>query len=131
MTQFVGKYEFVSSENYDELLQACDVGMIDRTVQQKDKPILDISVSGEDFVIKTTSLLKTTQLAFTLGKVVEQEIWGRVVKTLVNKEGDNKLVQLIYFNSLECKRVMEFYSLGIKEIWTASGITSLRNYKRV
>lgn len=59
------------------------------------KPTLEVEVAGDDqYTIRSLSTFKNTEIKFKLGEEFEEDrADGKRVKTVVVKEGDNKLVQ--------------------------------------
>uniref|UniRef100_L7M3Y9 Fatty acid-binding protein n=1 Tax=Rhipicephalus pulchellus TaxID=72859 RepID=L7M3Y9_RHIPC len=90
---FVGKWKLHESENFDEFLKALGVGLAWRKLGQTSKPTVEIKVEGDDWSIKTHTMLKTSELKFTLGKEFDEDrMDGSRVKSKVTLE-DGKLVQ--------------------------------------
>ncbi|XP_037514090.1 sodium/calcium exchanger regulatory protein 1 [Rhipicephalus sanguineus] len=90
---FVGKWKLSESENFDEFLKALGVGLAWRKLGQTSKPTVEIKVEGDDWSIKTHTILKTSELKFTLGKEFDEDrMDGSKVKSKVTLE-DGKLVQ--------------------------------------
>jgi fatty acid-binding protein 3 len=110
---FVGKYERVSAENYDEFLKALNVGFLLRKAATVSTPVMTVSkriapdkrlkvqifinvhawfqVSEADgkWTIQTATTLKTMELTFELGKEFEETTPdGRQVKALVTQVCD-------------------------------------------
>ncbi|KAM5227784.1 fatty acid-binding protein, liver [Ctenodactylus gundi] len=102
---FSGKYQVQSQENFEAFLKA--VGVPEEQVQKaKDaKGTSEIVQNGKHFKFIMTAGPKVVQNEFTLGEECEMELMnGEKVKTVVNLEGDNKLVT--HFKNI--KSVTEF-----------------------
>jgi fatty acid-binding protein 3 len=70
---FTGKFELVSSDNFDEYLKACGVGMAKRALAATAKPTIEITENGGVFTMKTLSTFKNTEITFTLGQEFDEE----------------------------------------------------------
>uniref|UniRef100_A0A8D0LJY9 Fatty acid-binding protein, liver n=1 Tax=Sus scrofa TaxID=9823 RepID=A0A8D0LJY9_PIG len=90
---FSGKYQVQSQENFEAFMKA--VGLPDELIQKgKDiKGTSEIVQNGKHFKLTITTGSKVVQNEFTLGEECEMEtMTGEKVKTVVQLEGDNKLV---------------------------------------
>ncbi len=68
MDSFVGKYERVSAEKYDEFLKALDVNFLLRKAATASSPVMEVSKKGDVWTIKTSTSLKSMELEFEVGK---------------------------------------------------------------
>ena len=92
-SKFVGKWNLVNSENFDEYMKEVGVGLMTRKIGGAVKPVLDIEVNGEHWKITSTSTFKTFSIEFDLGKEFEETTAdGRKMKSTFHVEGD-KLIQ--------------------------------------
>ncbi|XP_023236637.1 fatty acid-binding protein-like isoform X3 [Centruroides sculpturatus] len=129
MSSFCGKYKFVSSENFDEFLQACGVGMVMRKLGATSKPTVEISQDGDTWSIKTITTFKTSEIKFKLGEEFEEtRMDGSVVKTVITLE-DNKLIQK-QFGDKEVVITRELDGEKLKVICTVDNIVSTRIYDK-
>jgi len=64
MEAFKGKYERTSAEKYEDFLKALGVNMLLRKAATVSTPSLEISEEGGDWVIKTSTTLKSMELKF-------------------------------------------------------------------
>ncbi|KAF6103256.1 fatty acid binding protein 1 [Phyllostomus discolor] len=90
---FSGKYQLQSQENFEPFMKA--IGLPDDVIQKgKDiKGVSEIVQNGNHFKLTITTGSKVIQNEFTLGEECELELMtGEKVKTVVQKEGENKLV---------------------------------------
>ncbi|CAN7985546.1 unnamed protein product [Ixodes hexagonus] len=93
MTSLVGKWKLTESENFDEFLKELGVGLTWRKLAQTSKPSVELKCDGDKWNLKTSTLLKTSDVSFTLGQEFEEaRIDGVKVKSLCTLDGD-KLVQ--------------------------------------
>merc|ERR1712212_852526 len=67
MAAYVGKYDRVSAENYDEFLKELDVNFMLRKAATASTPVFEVIVDGEEITFKTSTMLKTMELKFKLG----------------------------------------------------------------
>lgn len=124
---FVGKWKLSESENFDEFLKALGVGLAWRKLGQTSKPTVEIKVEGDDWSIKTHTILKTTELKFTLGKEFDEDrMDGSKVKSKVTLE-DGKLIQK-QSGDKEVTIVREVKDGQLHVTCSLENITSLRKY---
>lgn len=105
--------------------------MLKRTLANKATPTLDVSIDGDKYTIKSLSTIKNTEITFTLGQEFEEtRADDKVVKTVVNLEGDNKLVQ-VQQGDKPVTIVREFTGDSVIITATVGSVTSVRTYKRL
>uniref|UniRef100_A0A3P8Z700 Cytosolic fatty-acid binding proteins domain-containing protein n=1 Tax=Esox lucius TaxID=8010 RepID=A0A3P8Z700_ESOLU len=91
---FAGTWKMRSSENFDELLKALGVNAMLRKVAgaAASKPHVEIRQSGEQFYIKTSTTVRTTEINFTIGQEFNEEtVDGRKCKSLATWETESKM----------------------------------------
>ncbi|KAJ7994693.1 hypothetical protein DPEC_G00252140 [Dallia pectoralis] len=94
MPDFGGTWKMRSSENFDELLKALGVNAMLRKVAgaAASKPHVEIRQSGEQFYIKTSTTVRTTEINFTIGQEFNEEtVDGRKCKSLATWETESKM----------------------------------------
>ncbi|XP_023268144.1 cellular retinoic acid-binding protein 1 [Seriola lalandi dorsalis] len=94
MANFTGSWKMKSSENFDELLKALGVNAMLRTVAvaAASKPHVEIKQNGEQFYIKTSTTVRTTEINFLIGEEFNEEtVDGRKCKSLATWETENKI----------------------------------------
>jgi len=85
---FVGKWNLTASENFDEFMKACGVGMLIRKTAATLKPSQVFSVEGDTITLKTISTFKSTEVNFKLGEEFDETTGdGRKMKTTYRMEG--------------------------------------------
>jgi len=90
---FLGSYKLTKSENFEEYMKAIGVGLVMRKMAAAATPTTEITKTGEDFNIKTSTTFKTTDIKFKLGQEFDEETAdGRNCKSTITLEGDRKLV---------------------------------------
>uniref|UniRef100_A0A8C7L2K7 Cellular retinoic acid binding protein 1 n=1 Tax=Oncorhynchus kisutch TaxID=8019 RepID=A0A8C7L2K7_ONCKI len=95
MPNFAGTWKMKSSENFDELLKALGVNAMLRKVAgaAASKPHVEIRQDGEQFYIKTSTTVRTTEINFHIGQEFDEEtVDGRKCKSLAIWETENKMV---------------------------------------
>ncbi|XP_045684072.1 fatty acid-binding protein, liver [Phyllostomus hastatus] len=125
---FSGKYQLQSQENFEPFMKA--IGLPDDVIQKgKDiKGVSEIVQNGNHFKLTITTGSKVIQNEFTLGEECELELMtGEKVKTVVQKEGENKLVTT--FKGI--KSVTELNGDTITNTMTLGDIVFKRLSKRI
>ncbi|KAM4803755.1 fatty acid-binding protein, liver [Urocitellus parryii] len=125
---FSGKYQVQSQENFEPFMKA--IGLPDDLIQKgKDlKGVSEVVQNGKHFKLTITTGSKVIQNEFTLGEECELEtMTGEKVKTVVNMEGDNKLVTTIK----NIKSVTELNGDIITSTMTVGDIVFKRISKRI
>ncbi|KFM62498.1 Fatty acid-binding protein, brain, partial [Stegodyphus mimosarum] len=94
MDSIYGKYKLVSSdEHFDEFLKACGVNIVMRKAGLMSKPVVEIKKEGDEFILKTTTTFKNSEIKFKLDEEFEEtRMDGSNCKTIITLE-DGKLVQ--------------------------------------
>merc|ERR1711994_232466 len=62
MVQFTGKYTRVSEENYNEFLKALGVNFVLRKAATSSTPVMEISESDGNWVMKTSTTMKSVEI---------------------------------------------------------------------
>ncbi|XP_051558229.1 cellular retinoic acid-binding protein 1b [Myxocyprinus asiaticus] len=94
MANFTGTWKMKSSENFEELLKALGVNAMLRKVAcaAASKPHVEIRQNGEQFYIKTSTTVRTTEINFQIGHEFNEEtVDGRKCKSLATWETENKI----------------------------------------
>uniref|UniRef100_A0AAY4ENS3 Cytosolic fatty-acid binding proteins domain-containing protein n=1 Tax=Denticeps clupeoides TaxID=299321 RepID=A0AAY4ENS3_9TELE len=111
MPNFAGNWKMKSSENFDDLLKALGVNAMLRKVAcaAASKPHVEIRQNGEQFYIKTSTTVRTTEINFHVGQEFSEEtVDGRKCKSLATWETDSKMF---------CKQTL-LDGVGPKTYWT-------------
>ncbi|XP_047379523.1 fatty acid-binding protein, liver [Sciurus carolinensis] len=125
---FSGKYQLQSQENFEPFMKA--IGLPDELIQKgKDlKGVSEVVQNGKHFKLTITTGSKVIQNEFTLGEECELEtMTGEKIKTVVNMEGDNKLVTTLK----NIKSVTELNGDTITNTMTLGDIVFKRISKRI
>jgi len=129
VSALVGKWNLTESENFDEFLKEMGVGITWRKLASTSKPTVIITNDGDHWSLKTSTLLKSSEIKFELGKeFTEHRIDGLDVKTVVNAEGDKLVQKQFGDNEVIITRWVENDMLCVKcEI---KDVVSTRKYKK-
>merc|ERR1711872_847248 len=133
MVQFTGKYTRVSAENYDEFLKVLNVGFLLRKAATASTPVMEISETDGNWIMKTSTTMKAMELKFKLGVPFEEETTdGRKCETTVTMEG-NKLITMqkaLKNGQKDVKAVREFTDDKVTMSTTVDGVTAVQVFKR-
>lgn len=128
---FDGKYEMVSSDNYEEYLKAVGVGFANRKLAASSKPTVEITTDGGAWRLKTVTTFKTTDLAFVLGEeFTEEREDGRECLTTFTLDGDT-LTQVQKLDAADATITRRVGADGMHAAFEAGGVVAHRRYKRV
>ncbi|KAJ7311249.1 hypothetical protein JRQ81_006863 [Phrynocephalus forsythii] len=111
MPNFAGTWKMKSSENFDELLKVLGVNAMLRkvAVAAASKPHVEIRQDGDQFYIKTSTTVRTTEINFKVGESFQEEtVDGRKCRSLPTWENENKI---------HCKQTL-LEGEGPKTYWT-------------
>ncbi|NXA65400.1 FABPL protein, partial [Mohoua ochrocephala] len=125
---FTGKYELQSQENFEPFMKV--LGLPEDQIQKgKDlKSISEIVQDGKKFKVTVTTGTKVLKNEFTIGEETEMELLnGEKVKTVVQMEGNNKLVTQVK----GMKSVTELNGDTITHTMTLGDLTFKRVSKRI
>ena len=125
---FSGKYQLQSQENFEAFMKA--IGLPDDLIQKRKdiKGVTEIVQNGKHFKLTITSGSKVSKTEFTLGEECELEtIGGEKIKTVVNMEGENKLVTTLK----SVKSTTELNGDILTNTMTLGDITLKRISKRI
>ncbi|XP_074078660.1 fatty acid-binding protein, liver [Macrotis lagotis] len=125
---FSGKYQLQSQENFEAFMKAA--GVPDDIIQKgKDlKGVSEIVQTGKHFKLTINTGTKVLVNEFTLGEECQLEtLTGEKVKTVVQMEGDNKLVTTLK----GIKSVTELNGDTITNTMTLGDIVFKRISKRI
>ena len=137
MDSFVGKYERVSAERYDDFLKTLDVNFLLRKAATVSSPVMEVAKEGDLWTIKTSTSLKSMELKFDIGKEFEETTAdGREVTACVTLEG-NKFVTVQKAKKAgekSTKSVREFKGDEVVQTMTIDGVDDLvcvQKFKRI
>ncbi|KRX21620.1 Fatty acid-binding -like protein 6 [Trichinella nelsoni] len=70
--KFIGKYRFVSSENFDEFMKALGVNYLLRKIANAASPIVEFSLDRDVWTLRNVSTFRTLEISFRLGEEVDE-----------------------------------------------------------
>ncbi|KRX58333.1 Fatty acid-binding -like protein 6 [Trichinella sp. T9] len=70
--KFIGKYRFVSSENFDEFMKALGVNYLLRKIANAASPIVELSLDRDVWTLRNISTFRTLEISFRLGEEVDE-----------------------------------------------------------
>ncbi|CAB1418413.1 unnamed protein product [Pleuronectes platessa] len=94
MSNFAGTWKMKRSEKFDELLKALGVNAMLRkvAVAAASNPHVEIRQEGDQFYIKTSTTVRTTEINFHIGQEFNEEtVDGRKCKSLATWESETKI----------------------------------------
>ncbi|XP_049429534.1 cellular retinoic acid-binding protein 1a isoform X2 [Epinephelus fuscoguttatus] len=96
MPNFAGTWKMKKSENFDELLKALGVNTMLRkvAVAAASNPHVEIRQDGEQFYIKTSTSVRTTEINFHIGEEYDEE-------TVDGRKCRRRRADMTYFRSQE------------------------------
>ncbi|XP_064612265.1 sodium/calcium exchanger regulatory protein 1-like [Liolophura sinensis] len=136
MATLAGHWKLDTTENFDEYMEAVGVGYVLRKLASTAKPEQHISVDGDNWTIKTTSLVKNTEIKFTLGQEFDETTAdGRKVKTTATLDGNKltmnqtgvKVPSILTRELQEDGKTMVMTLVAKKD---GKDVTCIRKYKR-
>nr|WPK49593.1 FABP1 [Macrobiotus joannae] len=134
MAAITGKFQLISSTNFDDYLKACGVSFVYRKLATTvESATIDITKQGDEYTLKTTTAVKSHELKFKLNQeFTEQTMDGRTVQAIMKLEG-NKLIQQQKDPKANFESTLEREFSKDEMITTChcKGVTSVRKYKRI
>ncbi|TKR94166.1 hypothetical protein L596_008490 [Steinernema carpocapsae] len=92
--QFLGKWQVVESENFDDYMKEVGVGFVTRKAAGSLKPVMEVTIDNGKWKMYSTTTMKSHTLEFELGKEVDTTTAdGRKMKSTFTLGADGKLVQ--------------------------------------
>ena len=128
-----GKYQLTESDNFEGFMQRLGVGYLTRKLGNQSYPVVTIDKEGDEYNMKTESLVKTSELKFKLGEQFE-EITGdgrKVLSTMSMTEPNTILHQMLGTDGGKdsfCTR--EFMAEKMKCVCQVEEVVTTRMYER-
>jgi len=131
MAEFVGDYQFVSSDNFEEFLKTLGVGFLIRKTVGALKPTFQIRVEDDGTIVfKSISTFKNTETKFKFGEEFEEKrMDGVVCKSTITQDG-NKLIQK-QESDPPAEIIREFNDDELKITCKCKDVVATRIYKKV
>ncbi|XP_011632554.1 fatty acid-binding protein 2, liver-like [Pogonomyrmex barbatus] len=134
MVQIVGKYQYVSGENFEDYIKSLGKADLADTFLQA-TPVVEIQQNGEQWVVVVTSQGKTVTATFKPGEVYDEQLpsQGLVFKSVTTKEGNGFKTETTLSADLKAIRVYEFTDTGMVVHLSSnkSDVKAKRTYKRL
>ncbi|XP_018057051.1 PREDICTED: fatty acid-binding protein homolog 9-like [Atta colombica] len=135
MVQIVGKYQFVSSENFEDYIKNLGKGELINTFLQT-TPIVEIQQNGDQWVVVVTiSQDKTITTTFKLGEVYDEQLPtpGLILKNVTTKESNGFKIESTLPTGVLAIRNYEFTDteMIVHLSSNESDIQAKRIYKRL
>ncbi|XP_057332962.1 fatty acid-binding protein homolog 6-like isoform X2 [Microplitis mediator] len=136
MVQIIGKYEHESSEGLEAYLKT--VGGVENQEASKafsqGKPTLEISQSGDHWIITVSNEGKSSTTKFTLGTPYDETMpHGLTLKSVTTRDGNKFITVSDLPDGNKSIRVYEFTDTGITVHLSENkhGVKAVRTYKRI
>jgi len=134
--QFLGKWQLISSENFDKYMEVVGVNPLARTFGNAAKPILDITLeNGKYKVVTEIHGFRTVTYEFVLNKEFDELTPdGRFMKSTFRLRKDGKLMQFqrkISPHDKDSKFTRSIEGNKLIVICEAEGVKATRIYERV
>ncbi|KAK0424607.1 hypothetical protein QR680_008749 [Steinernema hermaphroditum] len=92
--QFLGKWQLVESEKFDEYMKEVGVGLLTRKAAGSMKPLMEITIENGKWKLHSTTTMKSHTLEFELGQETDTTTAdGRKMKSVFTLGDDGKLIQ--------------------------------------
>ena len=134
MVQIVGKYQYLSNENFEEFVKG--MGLTEMaTPFAGSKPTVEISRDGDQWTIVVTAEDRTSSTTFKLSEPYEEKLpsYDRKFQSLTVQEGDNFRTETTVKDAVKIVRVYEFTDAGM-HVHLSSNVSdakAVRTYKRL
>ncbi|KYQ51012.1 hypothetical protein ALC60_09891 [Trachymyrmex zeteki] len=135
MVQIVGKYQYVSSENFENYIRSLDKGdLVDTFLQTM--PIVEIQQNDDQwYIIVTISQDKTITVTFKLGEVYDEYVSSSqiIYKSVTTKEDNGFRTETPLSADFIGIRVYEFTDTEMIMYLSSnkSDVKAKRTYKRL
>ncbi|XP_017757722.1 PREDICTED: fatty acid-binding protein, liver-type-like [Eufriesea mexicana] len=134
MVQIVGKYQYVSNENFEEFMKALGHAELVNPFLQA-KPLIDVQRNGDQWTIVVTSGDRTTTASFKLNEPYEEKLPSsdRKFKSVTTLDGNNFRTETQVSDTLKVIRVYEFLDTEMKVYLSMNkgDLKATRTYKRL
>ncbi|XP_076245148.1 FABP-like protein [Calliopsis andreniformis] len=134
MVQIVGKYQYVSSENFEEFVKT--MGMTEMAMPlMGSKPTVEISKNGDQWTIVVVAEDRTSTTTFKLNEPYDEKLpsYDRKFKSLTVQEGENFKTETTIKDNITIVRRYEFTDTGMKVHLSTNmnDAKAVRTYKRI
>nr|XP_033340868.1 fatty acid-binding protein homolog 9-like [Megalopta genalis] len=134
MVQIVGRYQYVSNENFDEFVKM--LGHKDLAAPLlSSKPIVEISQSGDHWTVVVNSDEKSSSTTFKLNETYDEKLpsFDHKFPSIATQEGDKLKIVTTVTDGLDITRIYEFTETGMRVVVSSNmvDVTAVRTYKRL
>ncbi|CAI9744294.1 acid-binding, heart-like isoform X2 [Octopus vulgaris] len=135
-SKLCGKWQIISSDNFDEYMKAVGVTAENRALANdkfsgSSKLCQLITNDGDSWTIKTITSVGEREVAFKIGEDFDsQTIDGRAVKVSMKMDGDT-LVETQVGNGVESINNRSVEGANMIMTMSACGVTCTRKYEKV
>ncbi|XP_035735739.1 fatty acid-binding protein homolog 6-like [Vespa mandarinia] len=134
MVQINGRYQYVSSENFEEYLRA--IGQYETAKPfLNSQPIIEISQNGDQWSVSIENNGKTALTTFKLGEEYDEKMpsFNGTLKSRTTKDGDKFVTETKLSSGVKSVRIYEFTDTDMTVHLTESntGVKATRTYKRL
>ncbi|XP_031843600.1 FABP-like protein [Nomia melanderi] len=134
MVQIVGRYQYVSNENFDEFVKALGQQELAAPLLAS-KPIIEITQNGDQWTVVVTSDERSSTTTFKLNEPYEEKLpsFERKFPSIATKEGEKLRVETTVIDDMKIIRVYEFTETGMQVHVSATSVDvkAVRTYKRL
>ncbi|KAF9802780.1 hypothetical protein SFRURICE_002948 [Spodoptera frugiperda] len=105
-----GKYQHYKNEDIDDYFSAVGVPYMGRKMMAMSSPLMEISVDGDQMVIKNVSLMRTVENKFKLGEEYIENMPNAKIRSVTTKLDDKKIEtkSVVEDTGAACGRLYEF-----------------------
>ncbi|KAJ1367742.1 Fatty acid-binding protein 9 [Parelaphostrongylus tenuis] len=128
----LGKWSFVSSENFDAYLKEAGVGLMTRKIAANLKPSLEFVREGDHIKMTSISTFKTYVTKFKIGETFDEKTAdGRDVSHTYSIENDHLILNEKGKNGGADSRIERYIQDGkLYIVCDCNGVKSTRVYER-
>jgi hypothetical protein len=127
-----GKYQLVSSDNFEEYMKAVGVGLVMRKMAANATPVAEITQKGDEWNIKTSTTFKTTEIKFKLGEQFKETTAdGRVCMATITMENPNRMKHEQVCDGKKLVMYRDFSDKEMKMTLEGPNVVSTRVYKKI
>ncbi|XP_069704934.1 fatty acid-binding protein-like [Periplaneta americana] len=134
MAQLIGKYQLERNENLDGYFKALGVPFVARKMMAATTPVVEISLNDHIWTIKTSTMIRTTELHIKAGEEYEEVMpSGDVLKSVLSVEDDRLVAVSKVPDGSQTTRTYSIIDAGmlLTLVHEKSGETAKRYFKRL
>lgn len=134
MVQITGRYKLEKNENLDGYFKALGVPFLARQMMTASTPVVEISCKDDIWTIKTSTLIRTTELNFKVGEEYDEVMpSGETLKSTTTLEGEELRTISKVPDGSQTSRSYRFSEGGMVLTLTheKSGQTAKRHFRKL